>query len=139
MKKYLLFAVVTIVLAVGSASAQSVGMIANIPFDFVVGNTTFHGGTYTFRPVGEGADIVLLRRIDIKDAVLLPTFKRTSEPSPSPQSQLVFKVVETHYYLWQIWTRGYNVGREVAAKIPETELAATSKRRPVVIPMANLP
>lgn len=54
-------------MAAGALHAQSVSVQANIPFDFVVGNSTFHAGTYTIRPISNAGDTTMLQSTDAND------------------------------------------------------------------------
>ena len=141
MKKYVLLALVNIFLAIGSAHAQSDHITVDIPFDFVAANTTFHAGRYTIRPMDPNANFVLLRSADLKNAALMSSCNCALEARVeiSSESKLVFKMAGTHHYLWQIWTKGDEVGRELPLNIPKTELATADKEDPVVIPAAIFP
>src|SRR5579862_10059594 len=51
MKKQLLIVFAGLLLAVGSAYAQSSRLVADIPFDFIVGNKVFPAGQYEIKGV----------------------------------------------------------------------------------------
>jgi len=133
MKKYILIAFLTILTAVGSAHAQSVAISADVPFDFVVGNTTMHQGTYTIRPFSTTGENVLLRSADLKQSVFLSACNCVSSETAPIDGQFVFKKIGSQYYLWQIWTPGYTAGRELRVKISEKESAAVREESPTVI------
>ena len=132
MRKYLFFALLNIFLVVGSAHAQSqpIGMTVDIPFDFVAGDVTLHGGKYTVQPVGINGDNLLLRSADLKGAVLLSPC--ASGVRRSNGGKLVFKVEGSHYYLWQIWTPDDDRGCELKLRLQETKLTTTTKGSPAV-------
>ena len=132
MKKYMFFVLVTIFLAVGKAHAQSNPISADIPFDFVVGNSTFHGGTYTIRPNMNGSFLQLRSADQTQVAFLLP-FTCSSEMSGLSESKIVFRTVGSHHYLWQIWTQGYRTGWEIPAKFKEQDLATAQEFKPEVV------
>jgi hypothetical protein len=127
MRKYLFFALLSIFLAVGSAHAQSlpIAMTVDIPFDFVAGDVTLHGGKYSVQPVGINGDNLLLRSIDRKEAVLLSPF--ASDAKPSSRSRLVFKVEGSRHYLWQIWIPGDDWGRELPVRSREKQSPTATK------------
>lgn len=130
MKKYMLFALLTIFLAFGKAHAQSVGMTVEVPFDFVAGDVMLHAGKYTIQTVGVTGDSLLLRNVNLKEAVLLsPT---VLESGHRGHNQLVFKVEGSHYYLWQISTTGDNLKRELPVKLREDKPIADTKGSTVV-------
>ena len=134
MRKYLSFVLLSIFLAVGSAHAQSrpIGMTVNIPFDFVAGDVTLHGGKYTVQPVGITGDNLLFRSTDRKEAVLLSPWICASNAKPSGRSKLVFKVEGSRHYLWQIWIPDDDRGRELAVRSREKQLPTARKDSPAV-------
>lgn len=111
-------------LVAGSLHAQPIGLVADIPFDFVVGNTTLHAGQYTVRPMNGNESIVMLSSSDLKTAVLITPCNCASALTPQYQSKLVFKVSGGRYFLWQIWTEGSDVGRQLSVRHPETKEAS---------------
>jgi len=48
-------------------------------------------------------------------------------------NELVFNVIDGHYFLWQIWTAGYDNGRELSIKSRDTEVASASPVQTLVI------
>jgi len=123
MKKHMLFAFASFFVAVGSLHAQSVSLVANIPFDFVVGKAMLHAGIYTISPVSVDGSGILLRSSDLKDHVLLTPCTCASETTPQHESKLVFQVADGQYFLWQIWTQGYNAGRQLSIRAREAQHA----------------
>ena len=132
MKKCMFLVLVTIFLAVGKAHAQSGPISADIPFDFVVGNSTFHGGTYTIRPIMNG-EFLQLRSADGTQSMFVLPCIRTSEMKALGESKIVFKRVGARNYLWQIWTQGYRTGWEIPAKFKEQDLATAQESKPEVV------
>ena len=131
----MLFALLNIVLAVGSAHAQSIKVTADIPFDFVVNKEMLHAGSYTIQPIDTNGRIVMLRSADMKQAVLLPACIPVSEAGSGSDNKLVFKAVGGHYYLWQIWTSGYDTGSELPVQplATDVQLASVPTQSPVII------
>lgn len=80
MKKHLLFVFASLFLVAGSVHAQSVTLRANIPFEFVVGDTIMQAGTYTIQPGSEDGSVVRLQNYDLNDSVLLPSCICASDP-----------------------------------------------------------
>ena len=132
MKKYMFFVLVTIFLTIGKAHAQSGPISADIPFDFVVGNSTFHGGTYTIRPNMNGSFLQLRSADQTQVAFLLP-FTCSSEMRELGESKIVFRKVGSHHYLWQIWTQGHTTGWEFHEKFKEQDLANAQEFQPAVV------
>src|SRR5215831_3523330 len=102
MKKHLIFMVASFFMLSGSLHAQSIGLVADIPFDFVVGDTTLHAGQYTVHPMTGNEAIIMLSSSDLKTAMLIAPCNCASEGTPQNQSKLVFKVSSGRYFLWQI-------------------------------------
>ena len=120
MKKHLLFVFASLFLVASSVHAQWVPLKADIPFDFVVGNTIMHAGTYTIQPLNTNESVVLLRSLDLKDSMLLAPCTCVSDQAQQ-ETKLVFQAADGQYFLWQIWTQGYDEGRELSIKPPETQ------------------
>jgi len=112
MKKHLLFVLATMYTAVGTVNAQSVGIQAEIPFNFVVDNKMLPAGRYTISPTTLNGSTILLRSSDLKTAMFITPCACASAPVRE-ESRLVFRVVGNRYFLWQIWTGGYDTGREL--------------------------
>lgn len=122
MRKHLLFVFASLFLVAGSVHAQSVPLKADIPFDFVVGDTVMQAGTYTIQPLNTNESVVELRSLDLKAGMFLAPCTCVSDRAQH-ETKLVFRVVDGQYFLWQIWTQGYNEGRELSIKPPETQEA----------------
>lgn len=132
MKKHLMFVLASLFLVVGSVHAQSVPLKANIPFDFVVGKTIMHAGTYTIQPLTTNGSVVQLRSLDLKDSMLLAPSASASDRAQH-ENKLVFQVADGKYFLWQIWTQGYDERRELSIKPPETQEATFAPPHTVVV------
>jgi len=124
--------VVSLLLVVGSVHAQSSRVVAQIPFDFVVGKTTLHAGEYTLDPVGLGQSTMLLRRTDQKKAIYITPGPCSSGEIQS-ETKLVFRVYGSERFLWQIWTQGYDFGRELRVNPRKIEKANLAQPETVVI------
>jgi hypothetical protein len=132
MKKHLLFAFASLFLVAGSVHAQSVSLRADIPFDFVVGNTMMPAGTYSIQPSNTDESIVELWSPELKDGILLAPCTCASDRGQH-ESKLVFQVSDGQYFLWQIWTEGYDEGRQLTIKHPRTQEANVAPPRTLVI------
>jgi hypothetical protein len=111
MKKHLLFIFATLCSIIGSASAQSVSIRADVPFNFVVNDRILPSGEYTIIPITLNGSAIRLRSSDSKIAVALMPCQCASAAGEH-ETKLVFRVAGTSYLLWQIWTAGYDAGRE---------------------------
>lgn len=134
MKKHLIFMVASFFLVTGSLHAQSFGLVVDVPFDFVVSGTTLPAGQYTVREVTTNSSILMLSSSDLKTAMLIAPCNCASEATPQNQSKLVFKVSGGRYFLWQIWTEGSDIGRQLWVKPRETQEASLAPPLLVAIP-----
>ena len=134
MKKQLLFVFASFLVVAGSLHAQSVPLKADIPFNFVVGNSTYHAGAYTIKPLGINGYPVQLQSADLNDSVLITPCTCASETAAQHESKLVFQLVNGRYFLWQIWTQGYDAGRQLSIRRSEMYEANLASAQQVVIP-----
>ena len=133
MMKRMLIVSACLLFAVSAIHAQTRSIQATIPFDFVVGDSTMPAGTYTIAPASNsGGSAILLRSTDSGAAVLLLPHNYESN-STHHTSELVFKVIGGQCYLWQIWTEGYDAGREFSVKALKTQLADAAPTESVTI------
>jgi hypothetical protein len=125
MKKRILILFATLFTAASAVHAQSITtMKAEIPFDFVVGNSTLQAGTYTITPANWGVSTTEMRSADLKDVVLMAPCACALE-THRHQNELVFQVIGGRYFLWQIWTADYDEGLQLSIK-PSRELEAAN-------------
>ncbi|HEX5736007.1 MAG TPA: hypothetical protein VF131_24480 [Blastocatellia bacterium] len=100
---YTLFATASLVLMLAAISvhAQSVRLMANIPFNFTVKNRTLPAGEYTVEPIQIGGSQAL--RIQSRDGritALVPAqFNRTGESRAKPK--LIFNRFGDQYFMAQ--------------------------------------
>jgi hypothetical protein len=132
MRKHLLFVFASLSLVAGGLHAQSVTLTANIPFDFVVGNTIMPAGTYTIQPLNTNESVVELRNLGGKDGMLLAPCACASDRAQH-ETKLVFQVADGQHLLWQIWTQGYDEGRELFIKPPTIQEASLASPHTVVV------
>jgi hypothetical protein len=133
MKKQVLtiVSVLSLVLAAGSAFAQTTKVQADIPFNFVVHNATMPAGTYTFSSVGIGG--TLLIRGTHNKAVKVVNANYAQSGAPSARTKLVFRCYGTRYFLSQIWTEGSDRGRQLSKTAAESEVAMDFSPHDVIL------
>ena len=81
---------------------------ANIPYAFVVNNTTLPAGTYVITvsdPYGSDTSVLEIRSANGKTAVLFDTDPITG-PRLAPQTELVFEKIGDTYFLSQVFLQG---------------------------------
>src|SRR3984893_3627133 len=113
-----------------AAQAQSSGrtqLIANIPFDFSVGNKTLPAGEYTVAQVNPASDhaVLQLRSRDGRAAAMVQMTSVIGKARES--SKLSFNRYGEHYFFAQAWVDGDNTGLQApksrAERAAEGELA----------------
>jgi len=121
MKKYFgLVFVAAALLFASTAQAQELRVKADIPFDFVVGNTVYSAGTYTIAPALHSTNAMLLEGPDARN-IVMPN--RCSSTLPAKGTVLVFDRMGDTYFLNQIWVEGRTDGREFPKSKAELQLA----------------
>lgn len=89
--------------AVASANAQSTNrVIANIPFEFVVGDKTLPAGEYTVRPVTAGGDALAIQSADGRNSAVRLSGE-TDQERNKKYARLVFHRYGHNYFLAEIW------------------------------------
>jgi hypothetical protein len=111
-----------LLLAVSAAQAQKLPVKANIPFDFVVGDRVMPAGEYQVSDMGGGSGSVAILSEDRKANVLMVTSACTAA-APSKSTKLVFHAIGGRYFLSQVWSEGYEQGRQLWESKAEILLA----------------
>jgi len=137
MKKQLFtaIAVVSVLLAVGSAFAQ-IGsdrmLVANVPFDFIVGKTTLPAGHYTIQSFGNSGKMLHIRGSWPEPGIYVLAID-TASTRVAPQSQLVFNRYGSRYFLSQIVVQGSNGGHQLMRSQRELEMARNDIAQKLVL------
>jgi hypothetical protein len=120
-----------VVLAVGCANAQLThGVRADIPFAFTVANQTFPAGQYTVKPIN---DMGFLAITGNGSAMTMTISQATDSASAQKLSKLVFHKYGDRYFLYQVWVRGEERGRQIPPTKVERELASNRKPNAVAV------
>ncbi|HZE27152.1 MAG TPA: hypothetical protein VE083_07185 [Terriglobales bacterium] len=117
-----LVSVLSLLLATGSAFAQSHEIKANVPFNFVVNRTTMPAGAYTISTLSAPGETLLIRGVDSK-TIKLVNANYAQSNRPSERTKLVFRCYGTRYFLSQVWTEGSVRGRQFPKTAAESEVA----------------
>ena len=128
--------VVVLSMAVASVSARaqaSSPLLANIPFQFVVGDQTLPAGEYRIERMLSGNPKVLLIRGNDGSAHRTVMTMEVLANGWQAESKLIFNRYGNHYFLSQIWTQGDNSGRELFKSQRESELAGKQAKREVAV------
>ena len=133
MKKqaYTMIAMVVLVSSLAvAAKAQTNGriaLIANIPFQFSIGNKSLPAGEYTVRSISDDSRNVVLRiqSLDGKNSAIL--LAGTVEGKAQERAKLVFHRYGNQYFFAQAWVDGDSRGLEAqksrAERAAEREFA----------------
>ena len=128
------YTMIAMIVLVGSmavaARAQTIGgirLIANIPFEFSVGNKTLPAGEYTIRQFNPASDHSVLQ-FRSKDGSVGAIVQTTSVIARAPESaRLIFRRYDNHYFFAEAWVDGQNTGLQApksrAERAAERELA----------------
>ena len=119
---------IALVTAVNSANGQSSRrLVANIPFEFVVGDSSLAAGKYdvtAMTPMGETLRIRNTR--DEGSAIRLSS--TLTQLNINEKGKLVFHRYGNQYFLAEVWTAGERTGRRLTKsngeKAVEREIAA---------------
>ena len=111
-----------LLLVSASASAQTVNMKVNVPFNFIVSGGTLPNGEYTIQGLGNSGNAISIRSSD-KIAKSLVLANRCESRKTSEQSKLVFHKYGDRYFLAEIWVAGKSSGHEVPKSPREVEVA----------------
>ena len=121
-----------------SSHAQTRGIHADVPFDFIVGDKTFAAGRITARGLtATDTGPLEVSNLDKGEYVLrmaLPMLKSDL----SEQAKLVFRKYGTRYYLAEVWIPGYKTlavtkSKSERALEREQRTARNSKPEPVSV------
>jgi hypothetical protein len=85
---------------------------ANVPYAFVVGDTTLPAGEYTIR-VAEGFSGVLMIRSDTGKTTVLFETEPVTASSPGDKNELVFDKIGDTYFLSQVFVSGDDSGSQL--------------------------
>lgn len=123
-------------LAVSATQAQEARVKANIPFDFVVGNKVLPAGEYIVSPEG-GTNQAIVIRSEEGDSFALATTHACATSNPV-STKLVFHTMGGQYFLSQIWTAGYDQGRQLPKSRSELQMAKNHVKSETFVLAANL-
>ncbi|MFN2514741.1 MAG: hypothetical protein ABR556_00880 [Pyrinomonadaceae bacterium] len=116
--------------AVVSANGQSANrMVANIPFEFVVGGESMPSGEYSVNNATTDGSAILIQSADAKNSAI--RFTNAVEEKARTNSRLVFHRYGQRYFLAEVW-KGDSTGRQLLKsrqeRAIERELASLSPK-----------
>lgn len=147
MKKqaYMIVAALVLATAAGLSSAKAqvsgnTGMVANIPFEFSVGDKTLPAGEYTVRCINSNSATKVLQIRSTTGSASAFVMTDSVIGKIKDNSQLVFHRYGNEYFFAQAWMPADSVGmqapksrrvkdHELARQTRTTETVALSRRR----------
>ena len=130
--------VLGLLLVAACANAQTLGVTANVPFDFVVNKATMPAGEYSVKAISESSAAALALRNRDSNSTMIALSNEARSLNPSQETKLVFHRYGERYFLSQIWVAGERSGREFAVSKREVEMAKNVQRDQDVIVLAEL-
>lgn len=113
--KGLAMLMVTLALAAASAvvaNGQSkAGLVAQVPFEFLVADQTLKAGEYRVAAIDQAGETIAIRNAAGDSAIRLSMSKERNDREKS--AKLVFHRYGSTYFLSQVWTAGEATGREL--------------------------
>lgn len=117
--------------AVAAGKAQSMRVVANIPFEFSVGYKTLPAGEYSVRSITGNGNGLLIQSADGKISALRLS-DETARNKEKTQARLVFHRYGEKYFLAEVWNGSDITGRHLLKSAEERaierELAANSAK-----------
>ena len=117
-------------------TGPEVGSQGQHSFDFVVGDRVMLAGEYQMSEMGASGPAIAILSEDRKAHALVLTSACTSS-GPSKSSKLVFHAIGGRYFLSQVWTKGYDQGRQLRTSKAEIELAKNGTTSKDLVLAAN--
>lgn len=143
MKKLLLVVVTLSLLGIAghAVNAQVTDtIVADIPFDFTVRNTTLPAGKYTIKSLGPILEGTMeIRNEDSHKAIFFLAESAQAKEGPA-HSELIFDRVGNQYFLSEIFETGDRLGAQVAKTRAEKRLekeGAVIEIHSVTVPAEN--
>ena len=112
----LLIVVLAFATAVASANAQSTKkVVADIPFEFVVGDRTMASGEYILKANGMQSQALMIQSRDAKSSAIRLTnaIERPRSQAHETKARLVFHRYGQRYFLAQVWSGADSTGRQL--------------------------
>jgi len=127
----------TVLLLATAAQAQTTNVKASIPFDFVVGDHAYTAGEYTAKSMSESSSAIRIDNGDESEKGITLS-NECQKGQPATQTTLVFQRLGNNYFLYQIWTEGNSLGRQLRVSKKEAQLAKNDSKPELVIVAANI-
>ena len=128
-----LVGVLSLLLAAGSAFAQTIKVRADVPFKFIINKETLPAGQYTIESFGSLDGRTLSIRSADMNAKAMVRANSVQSRQAAEETKLVFQRYGDRYFLSQIWVAGRKLGHQLPKSARETELARDSRPQETII------
>ena len=135
-KTLLLFAAALTLFMITAASAQTIHMNADIPFNFILNGATLPAGEYTVTSMDVRGQVLAISDLNSHHNNLIISNSCNSLKAAT-KTKLVFHRYGDRYFLKQIWVAGNNAGREIPTTRREEEVARDFSMQEVVLVAAQ--
>lgn len=132
----MLFATAVALLMTTAASAQTIKVKVNVPFDFVVSRTTLPAGEYLVDSMDDHGTVLAIRSLN-SDARNLVMSNSTISLEPASQTKIIFHRYGDRYFLYKIWVAGNTIGHQLRPSPREKEVAKDFSMQEVVLMAAR--
>jgi len=131
MSRRILKGVATLMLVVGlmlvagvaTANGQSGNaLVAEVPFEFVVGDKTLASGEYRLSTVTNAADMLMINNAKSRDRAIRLAIP-IGQQNAATSARLVFHRYNNRYFLSEVWVSGDSVGRQLRKSAQERAMA----------------
>jgi hypothetical protein len=122
----------TVLLLATAAQAQTTNVKASIPFDFVVGDHAYPAGEYTVKSMSQSSSAIRIDNADESEKGITLS-NECQKGQPATKTTLVFQRLGNNYFLYQIWTEGNSLGRELPMSKKEVQLAKNDSSELVIV------
>ena len=127
----------TVLLIATAAQAQQTKVIANVPFDFVVGDRAYPAGEYSLISMTGNGAVIQIHNTQ-KAAPNNVLSHACTSTIPSAKTKLVFRRMDDTYFLYQVWVEGEPSGREFRRSRTEVRLTQNHEKPELVLVAANI-
>lgn len=135
-KTLMLFAAALALFMTTAASAQTIHMKADIPFNFILNGATLPAGEYSVTSMDMTGQVLSVSDLKSHQSNLIISNSCRSL-KPATKTKLVFHRYGDRYFLKQIWVAGNDSGRELSTSRREEEVARDFSMQEVVLVAAQ--
>jgi len=131
-RNFALFVTAVALLVTAAASAETIKLRANVPFNFIVNGATLPAGEYSISTMDEQGFVLSIRDLN-STAKSLIVVHGCQSPTIMQQTKLIFHRYGNRYFLRKVWVEGNSIGHELPPSPRETEVAKDFSMQEVVL------